>query len=99
MYSRVIPNLLEIPEVVAIAQRVNKTPAQVLLRWILERGVAPIPKSTNPTRLQENLNLYDFSLTEEDLETLKGLDKGFRVCDFSFFAGYDNLSWITRPFH
>lgn len=86
-YSRKIPNLLEIPEVIEIGQRVNKTAAQVLLRWILERGVATIPKSTNPTRLQQNLDLYDFSLTDEDMAVLKGLDKGFRVCDFSFFPG------------
>lgn len=85
--SRDIPDLLDIPEVKEIAQRYNKSPAQILLRWILERGVATIPKSTNPTRLQQNLDLYDFSLSVEDMAVLKGLDRAFRICNFAFFQG------------
>lgn len=78
---------MENSEVVGIANRLGKTPAQILLKWILERGVAAIPKSTNPTRLRQNLDIFDFSLTEEDMTVLKGLDKGIRVCDFGFFKG------------
>lgn len=71
----------------AISQRLGKTPAQVLLKWILERGVAAIPKSTNPGRLRQNLDLYGFSLSADDHVALRGLDAGIRVCDFSFFKG------------
>jgi alcohol dehydrogenase (NADP+) len=85
--ERHIPNILEDTEVIRIANRLGKTPAQICLKWILERGVAAIPKSTNPTRLRQNLDLFDFSLTLEDMLILKGLDKGIRVCNFGFFKG------------
>lgn len=85
--SRQLPNILDNSEVVEIANRLGKTPAQVLLKWILERGVAAIPKSTNPTRLRQNLDIFDFSLTDGDMTILKGLDKGIRICDFGFFKG------------
>lgn len=78
---------MENSEVVEIADRLGKTPAQILLKWILERGVAAIPKSTNPTRLRQNLDIFDFSLTDEDVSILNGLEKGIRVCDFGFFKG------------
>lgn len=82
---------MENPTVVAIAQRIGKTPAQVLLKWILERGVSAIPKSTNAGRLRQNLDVYDFVLTADDQTKLRGLDSGIRVCDFSFFHG-----WVTE---
>lgn len=85
---RQIPNLLEIPEVLAIAQRENKTAAQILLRWLIQYGVAVIPKSTNPTRLRQNLDIFDFALTDADMNVLYKLDRGFRVNDFSFFPGF-----------
>ncbi|XP_055319061.1 aldo-keto reductase family 1 member A1 [Sitodiplosis mosellana] len=87
--QRNVPDLLEIPEVKAIATRLGKTPAQILLKWIVKRGVAAIPKSTNAGRLRENLALFDFDLTTEDMETIKGLDKGIRICTFDFFQGVD----------
>lgn len=79
--------MLEIPEVKAIAQRLDKSPAQILLKWILKRGVSAIPKSTNAERLKQNLNLFDFDLTEDDMNLLKTLDKGIRICNFAFFQG------------
>lgn len=88
IFRRDVPDLLEIPAVIAIANRLGKSPAQILLKWILERGVAAIPKSTNAGRLQQNLDLFNFELTAEDMETLAGLDEGIRVVDFSFFKGY-----------
>lgn len=87
---------MENPTVVAIGQRTGKTPAQVLLKWILERGVAAIPKSTNAGRLRQNLDVYDFALTAEDHVNLRGLDAGVRVCDFGFFKGYEqNYIYIS----
>lgn len=78
---------MENPEIVKIAERLNKSPAQILLRYILERGVATIPKSTNADRLEKNMSLFDFKLNDEDMNTLNQLDQGVRVCDFEFFQG------------
>lgn len=75
------------PEVVKIADRLQRTPAQVLLRNLLQRDIIIIPKSTNAERLRENFSLNDFELSDADMETLKSLNKNFRICDFSFFKG------------
>lgn len=83
-----VPELLEIPEINVIATRLNKSPAQILLKWIIKRGVAAIPKSTNANRLRQNISLFDFDLTDDDMETIKKLDKGIRIVNFEFFQGY-----------
>lgn len=77
---------------VAIASRLGKSPAQILLKWIIKRGVAAIPKSTNANRLRENISLFDFDLTDDDMETIKKLDRGIRIVSFDFFQGYNMLS-------
>lgn len=82
---------MENEEVGKIASRLNKTPAQIMLKWILQRDIIIIPKSTNPNRLKENFDLFDFSLTPEDMSILRGLDRDFRLCDFKFFKGYLDL--------
>lgn len=82
-----MPDLMENAVVIAISKRLNRTPAQILLRWLLERGIAAIPKSTNPTRLRQNLDVFDFKLSDEDHRDLRDLDCGGRVCDFLFFPG------------
>lgn len=85
--ERSLPDLLANPEVLKIAEKVGKTPAQVLLRNLLQRDISIIPKSTNADRLKENFSVTDFELSDEDMETLQSLDKNFRICDFSFFKG------------
>ncbi|XP_013118553.1 1,5-anhydro-D-fructose reductase [Stomoxys calcitrans] len=87
--ERELPDLMEIPEVKEIAEAHGKTPAQVLLRWIIDCGLSAIPKSTNPERIKENLDIFDFQLNEEEIEKLKGLDANIRVCDFKFFPGVE----------
>ncbi|XP_005186080.1 aldo-keto reductase family 1 member A1 [Musca domestica] len=87
--ERELPDLMDIPEVKEIAEAHGKTPAQVLLRWILDSGVAAIPKSTNAKRLKENLDIFDFNLTDEEMEKMKSLDANVRICDFKFFPGVD----------
>jgi diketogulonate reductase-like aldo/keto reductase len=57
-----------------IAERVGRTPAQVLLRWALQRGVILIPKSTHRNRIQENAQLFDFLLADADMSALDALD-------------------------
>lgn len=54
----------------------HKTPAQVLLRHILQNGIAAVPKSSNPKRLRENFEVFDFELSNEEMKTLDDLDLG-----------------------
>jgi 2,5-diketo-D-gluconate reductase A len=60
--------------VTRIAGRLGRTPAQVLLRWCIERGIPVIPKSTHRERIAENAQLFDFTLTDEDMAELDDLD-------------------------
>lgn len=64
------------PIVSEIAGKYKKTTGQVLLRHCTQKGLACIPKSTNPSRIQENINIFDFELTSEECERLNGLDRG-----------------------
>jgi diketogulonate reductase-like aldo/keto reductase len=68
-----------------IGDKYNKTTAQVALRYLLQRDVVVIPKTTHKERMIQNLDVFDFSLTEEDMETIKGLDKK----ESAFFSHYD----------
>jgi diketogulonate reductase-like aldo/keto reductase len=67
------------PALVAIAGKHGKTPAQVLIRWNIEHCISTIPKSSSRTRLQENFNVFDFSLDENDMQVLDNLNANFRV--------------------
>ncbi|EER27208.1 hypothetical protein D8B26_005755 [Coccidioides posadasii str. Silveira] len=64
------------PTLVALAQKYGKTTAQILLRYALQKGWVPLPKSDNPENIKSNADLYDFALAEEDMATLNGLDQG-----------------------
>ncbi|MFD1172280.1 aldo/keto reductase [Oceanobacillus picturae] len=61
-----------------IAEKYNKTPAQVILRWHLQYNNVVIPKSVTPSRIEENFNVFDFKLSAQDLENIKGLDRNER---------------------
>lgn len=80
------PHLLDNPVVTGIAGQHNCTSAQVVLAWVMERGTSPIPKSTNPKRLAENLASQNVALTELDMEALNGLDRHFRYVDGSIWV-------------
>jgi len=71
-------NVLEDPVVVAIAAGYGKSPAQVMLRWHLQQGRSAIPKSTNPGRIAENFDVFDFELTAEQAAKVDALDTGVR---------------------
>ncbi|EDW55295.1 1,5-anhydro-D-fructose reductase [Drosophila sechellia] len=92
---RNLPDLMDIPEVKEIAASHGKTPAQVLLRWIIDTGVSAIPKSTNPARLKQNLDVFDFELTTEEVAKLSSLDQNIRICDFAFFHGVERHPEFT----
>lgn len=69
---------LQDPVIGEIANAHGKTPAQVMLRWHLQQGRSAIPKSTRPARIAENIDVFDFVLTDEQLAAIDGLDTGQR---------------------
>ena len=68
--------VLNDPTTTAVADRVGRTPAQVTLRWHIQRGDIVFPKSTTPSRIRENLEIFDFELFEEDMAAISALDRG-----------------------
>ncbi|QGZ53179.1 MULTISPECIES: aldo/keto reductase [Streptomyces] len=71
--------LLEVPAVVAIAQKHGRTPAQVVLRWHLQTGNVVIPKSVTPSRIRENIDVFGFELDDEDMAGIAALDENRRL--------------------
>ena len=68
--------VLEDPVITEIAARVERTAAQVVLRWHLQRGSIVFPKSTTPSRIEENFALFDFELQDADIDAIDALDRG-----------------------
>jgi 2,5-diketo-D-gluconate reductase A len=64
------------PVIEAVAKTVDRTPAQVVLRWHIQRGDIVFPKSTTPARIKENFELFDFELDDADVEEISALNKG-----------------------
>ncbi|AJP04700.1 oxidoreductase [Streptomyces cyaneogriseus subsp. noncyanogenus] len=71
--------LLEVPAIVAIARKHDRTPAQVVLRWHIQLGNVVIPKSVTPSRIKENIDVFDFSLDDEDLAAISALNEDRRL--------------------
>jgi len=85
-------NALEHPAVTSIADKYGKTPAQVVLRWHVDQGIVAIPKSVKPHRIEENIGVFDFELTADEVASIAALDTGVR-------AGPDpeSISMATFP--
>lgn len=66
------------PIVVSLARKYRKTPAQVILRWQIELGTSPIPKSVRPERIAENIDVFDFGLAAEEVQAISALETGER---------------------
>jgi 2,5-diketo-D-gluconate reductase A len=79
------------PVITAIADRLGRTPAQVVLRWHLQRGDVVFPKSSSRERMAENFALFDFELGTEDMAALTGLDRGERTG-----PDPDTFNWVPR---
>ena len=62
-----------------IGKEVNKSAAQVVIRWDMQHGVIVIPKSVTPQRIEENINVFDFELTDEQMEQIDSLNKDQRI--------------------
>ena len=73
-----VGKLLENPAITTVAAAHGKSPAQVLIRWSLQLGNVVIPRSSNPARIAENAEVFDFELTPEQMGSLNGLDDGTR---------------------
>lgn len=63
------------PEVVALAKKYNKKPSQILLRFLTQKGIITIPRSTKPEHIRENFDIFDFSLTDDEIVKLTELDQ------------------------
>ncbi|XP_047481610.1 aldo-keto reductase family 1 member A1-A-like isoform X1 [Penaeus chinensis] len=93
------PPLLH-PAVTSLAARLGRTPAQVLLRHLVQLGVVVVPKSSSPERLRQNLRIFDFKLSDEDMRELDSLDRGRDGKIFIFknvYLGIENHPEF--PFH
>ncbi|MFE4248314.1 aldo/keto reductase [Streptomyces sp. NPDC056910] len=71
--------LLEVPAIVAIAQKHGRTPAQIVLRWHVQLGNVVIPKSVTPSRIVENIDVFDFELDVEDIAAISALNEDRRL--------------------
>lgn len=81
--------ILEDDTVKSVASEVGKSPAQVIIRWNIEHGVVVIPKSVTPSRIEENLNVFDFQLTSAQIEKLDKLNEDRRIGpDPSEYSGH-----------
>jgi diketogulonate reductase-like aldo/keto reductase len=68
-----------------LASKHGRTPAQIVLKSSLQRGIGVIPKTSNPARLQENFEAWSIDFSEDDLKKLRTLSKGYRVCEGTMF--------------
>lgn len=68
------------PVLAGLAKKHGKTPAQIMLRWLVEQGLVVIPKSSHRDRLQQNFDIFDFKLDATDLKKIAGLDRNLRTC-------------------
>lgn len=86
--------LFENPVLAQLAEKYNKTTAQIILRWHIQRGVIVIPKSTHKTRMVENLSIFDFALEQADMDRISTLDQK----QSSFFSHSDPamVEWFVQ---
>lgn len=86
--------MFDLPQLEEIGKKYNKTVAQVILRWHLQRGIIVIPKSTHKERMAENFNVFDFELSKQDMDAISSLDKN----ESSFFSHSDPnmVEWFVQ---
>jgi diketogulonate reductase-like aldo/keto reductase len=74
-----------------IANKYGKTPAQIVLRSTLQRGIGVIPKTSHIFRLIENYDSWSIELTEDEMKKIRALNRSFRVCDGNLFKTFCNF--------
>jgi len=70
---------LEAPAILRLASKYGKTPAQIVLRWHVDHGLSAIPKSVRPERIAENIDIFDFTLTKDEIAQIDALETGIRA--------------------
>lgn len=90
-----VPNVLLEPVLLSIGAKYGKTTAQVILRWLMDRGLIVIPKSVHRHRIVENFDVFDFQLSDEERAQIDALDRGFRLV---LFGSYGCPSHPEYPF-
>ena len=84
------------PKVEEIGKKYNKTPAQVVLRYLVHNGAIPIPKSSNEGRIKENINIFDFELTPDELAIMDSFNTGQRSVPFSLCTRHKFFMFSTE---
>ncbi|XP_012790179.1 aldo-keto reductase family 1 member C15-like isoform X2 [Sorex araneus] len=90
------PCLLEEPVLTAIAKNHGRSPAQVALRYQLQRGVVVLAKSFSEKRIKENFQIFDFELSPEDMKALESLNRNFRYLSMEFAMGHPNYPFADK---
>ncbi|XP_044535901.1 aldo-keto reductase family 1 member D1 isoform X4 [Gracilinanus agilis] len=88
------PPLLQDPLLISLGQKYSKTPAQISLRFNIQRGIVVIPNSFNADRIKENFQIFDFSLTDEEMKSIEGLNKNIRFVNLLMWSQHPEY-----PFH
>jgi len=88
------PRLLDDEKLIALGKKYNKSAAQVVLRWLIERQIIAIPKSVHKNRLIENMDIFDFTLSKEDIEYLSTFERNGRTCHSNWDSHHKDF-----PFH
>ncbi|PIE04479.1 MAG: hypothetical protein CSA76_04070 [Spirochaetales bacterium] len=83
-----VKDVLEDSGLQKVAEKHGKTPVQIALRWFIQRGIVPLPKSVNPQRIASNFDVFNFSLTDEDMKVLRSRNKGQKL-----FMEPDNIDF------
>jgi 2,5-diketo-D-gluconate reductase A len=81
-------DLLSDPLLVSLGEKYGKSPAQIVIRWAIDLGIATIPRSSNPERLAQNIDVFDFSLTPSEVAAISALDTGAEKRVDSDFSGH-----------
>lgn len=89
-------NALSDPVIAELATAKGKSPAQVILRWHVQRGTIPLVKTTKEARLTENISVYDWELTDEEMKKIDDLDRDMRLYNPKFIKDFD---WNNMPFY
>lgn len=92
--NEVRTEILENEKIVNIAQKMDKTPAQIVWRWLYQQGVSIIPKTWDPVHLKENISIFDFDLSSEDIATIDSLDQG----KFLNYDCYTKLQYLPKQY-
>jgi len=74
------PSLLEDPNLLEVGKKFNKSPAQICIKWQIQRGNTVVPKSVTPSRIVENADLFDFELSEDDMKVVESFHRNWRAC-------------------